>query len=380
MTTATVSPSLPLRPSLALTAALLPWLLAACGGGSDNTTTTRYVVGGQVSGLQQGELVLQNNGADDLKLRAGTAEFSFHTLLEAGQPYAVTVATQPAGLHCTVASGSGAVQGDVRDVRVQCAAIPGPGPGPGTDPGDGPVAGGGGSSDCLNRELLSPGARFRWHMVGPAGPLTASMVQDMEVRQGASFAGHGNLLATQGTMTLTTSAGQIPMRLTHYNQLKDTPQGPVVVEYGSTVHMSMDMGAGTMSTDAETVYSPAGEQRRFTLQPGESDTYRVTGRSSARTTVAGHTSRTEAAVDESSTTTYLGQKTVTVAAGTFKACHYEIRYSGDATPWEEYRAVGSGLPLVMVGEDEDGGRVRFEMQGDSHVNGIPVGQYHAARR
>src|SRR5690606_10873332 len=126
-----------------------------------------------------------------------------------------------------------------------------------------------------------------------------------------------------------------------YNRLDTTPQGPVVVEYGSTLRMAVDPGFGQVVTEVETIYSPPAEQRRFTLQPGQTDTYRATGRSNTRTTVAGQSSHTEVGANESFTTTYLGQKTVTVPAGTFQACHYQVHYSGDALPWEEYHAVGS---------------------------------------
>lgn len=78
-------------------------------------------VGGTVVGLPKGKtLVLQDNGADDLTL-TDSGPFTFATKLASGKPYAVTVLTQPAGVTCTVASGSGTMGGTaVTNVAVTC--------------------------------------------------------------------------------------------------------------------------------------------------------------------------------------------------------------------------------------------------------------------
>lgn len=89
--------------------------LAACGGGE---------VSGELSGLASGRTVtLLNNGADALTLDRN-GPFTFDNALGAGDAYAVTVQTQPAGQSCTVERGSGTIDADgnsVDDVRVSCA-------------------------------------------------------------------------------------------------------------------------------------------------------------------------------------------------------------------------------------------------------------------
>lgn len=80
-----------------------------------------YTVGGSVSGLTSTGLVLQNNGADNLTVSAdGT--FTFATAAGAGDPYNVTVLTQPSGQICTVTNGGGTVQGFISNVAVTCIA------------------------------------------------------------------------------------------------------------------------------------------------------------------------------------------------------------------------------------------------------------------
>lgn len=91
--------------------------LAGCGGGE---------VGGTVSGLGSGRsVVLLNNGADALTVSAN-GRFAFADLLSANSAYAVTVGTQPSGQTCSVANGSGSIDGDrtsVDDVQVSCSFV-----------------------------------------------------------------------------------------------------------------------------------------------------------------------------------------------------------------------------------------------------------------
>jgi N-acetylneuraminic acid mutarotase len=80
-----------------------------------------YSVGGTLSGLTTGSLVLQDNHGSNLTLTVN-GSFSFTTPIADGSAYDVTVLTQPAGQDCTVTGGSGTVgAGDVTTVSVICA-------------------------------------------------------------------------------------------------------------------------------------------------------------------------------------------------------------------------------------------------------------------
>lgn len=93
-----------------------------------NVTVTcglpRYTVGGTITGVD-GQVVLQNNGGDDLELTGLTVSsstaFVFETEIVDGSPYLVTVSTKPAGYECTVTNASGVANGDVNNVDIQCA-------------------------------------------------------------------------------------------------------------------------------------------------------------------------------------------------------------------------------------------------------------------
>src|SRR5580698_1088586 len=87
-------------------------LISACGGGGSNSSApspaASYTVGGMVTGLSTGSLVLLDNGADALTVSSSGA-FTFKTALSSGAAYAVTIATQPNGASCTVSMGTGTI-------------------------------------------------------------------------------------------------------------------------------------------------------------------------------------------------------------------------------------------------------------------------------
>jgi len=87
-----------------------------------NCGTNSFGVGGTIHGLVS-SVVLRDNGGDDLTVTSN-GSFAFHTLVNSGQPYAVTVATQPTSPTqvCTVTDGTGAVpNGPVSWIQVNCS-------------------------------------------------------------------------------------------------------------------------------------------------------------------------------------------------------------------------------------------------------------------
>jgi hypothetical protein len=87
---------------------------------SCNTNT--YTVGATVTGLTGSGLVLRDNGGDDLAV-AASGQVSFANALASGEPYNVTVETQPSdpAQICSVTDGSGTVtSGAVASVAVGC--------------------------------------------------------------------------------------------------------------------------------------------------------------------------------------------------------------------------------------------------------------------
>lgn len=96
------------------------------GGAGAGGTGAILSIGGTVTGLTGGTLVLQNNGEDDLSISSDGA-FTFATGLRDGSNYLVTVFSQPSSpkQFCSVTNGSGALAGaDITDVAVTCDSGP----------------------------------------------------------------------------------------------------------------------------------------------------------------------------------------------------------------------------------------------------------------
>jgi hypothetical protein len=79
-------------------------------------------IGGNVVGLLGVGLVLLNNGGDALSV-ATSNPFTFKTAIPIGQPYAVTISSQPKTptQTCTVTNGSGTAAGNIGNIQITCS-------------------------------------------------------------------------------------------------------------------------------------------------------------------------------------------------------------------------------------------------------------------
>jgi len=105
-----------------VTSSALVAILFLIGCNSGYKTPTPYTVGGTVSGLAGSNLVLQDNGGNNLPVSAN-GPFTFTTALANGAAYAVTVLSQPTNVSqtCTVTAGSGTVASmNVTNVSISC--------------------------------------------------------------------------------------------------------------------------------------------------------------------------------------------------------------------------------------------------------------------
>ncbi len=104
-------------------------LLGACSGGGSNSSgaspggsaVATYTVGGTISNLISGGLVL-SNGSETLAVNSGSTGFVFTTAHATGTSYAIGVQTQPTGLTCSASQATGTIgTSDVSDVQITCS-------------------------------------------------------------------------------------------------------------------------------------------------------------------------------------------------------------------------------------------------------------------
>jgi N-acetylneuraminic acid mutarotase len=96
--------------------------LVACGHNS-STPAGFFTVGGTISGLTKGDVVLVYNGSTTVTIAPGATTWIFPGSFPGSSSFAVTVLTQPAGELCAVTSGGTGttLTADISDVTVTCS-------------------------------------------------------------------------------------------------------------------------------------------------------------------------------------------------------------------------------------------------------------------
>lgn len=90
---------------------------------SDGGTIPQYTIGGSISGLAADGLVLAN-GSETLNVSPSASHFVFSNRQAMGSAYAVTVQSEPSGMTCGVAEGTGILaSSNVSNVVVTCQQI-----------------------------------------------------------------------------------------------------------------------------------------------------------------------------------------------------------------------------------------------------------------
>lgn len=90
-------------------------------------STNGYTVGGTVSGLTGGTVVLQDNNGDNLSVNSSSPSFpsfTFATSIADTSPYVVSLYSPPSGQNCAITNGSGTLAGaNVTNVLVTCKNV-----------------------------------------------------------------------------------------------------------------------------------------------------------------------------------------------------------------------------------------------------------------
>ena len=113
---------------LLLLCSLVSFALGGCANGSSGSgpiqNNQSYTIGGTVSGISGGQLVLQINGGNNLEVNAN-GSFTFVSPIAAGDAYLVTVLTQPSNpaQACTVRNPGGVANADVTSIQVTCTSV-----------------------------------------------------------------------------------------------------------------------------------------------------------------------------------------------------------------------------------------------------------------
>lgn len=156
-----------------------------------------------------------------------------------------------------------------------------------------------------------------------------------------------------------------------------------VEESGGSIVTTLNGVVRTFESRVRTLYDPSKRDPRYHLAPGES--YMITALHTDTLTEnitlngAGDTTRS-GVVSESSTVTYVGQEAITVPAGTYQACRFEVTIpilTGTVIyfPLESFTTVwiAKGKGVMVRGDRKDA--ISFSttvLMGTSRLNGAPI--------
>ena len=254
---------------------------------------TTFTVGGSVSGLS-GNVVLQNNGGDDLT-RTANGAFTFATALAASAPYNVTVRIQPAGQVCTVTNGAGTVAANVTNVQVACATTLQPlthkvtlGPDR-VRPGEGLV----GTIHVANRGTAAVNnvvVQARFPAVGVNNSMSQTLLTGGGICPGNGFCDR-NELVTWNLGTIAAGQGttlSLPMIVTAGTA--DGTTIPLAVELLSG-GAQVAIETASVTVDADNALSLAVDEDKDAIAPGSTLAYTLTYGNRGTTSLSGTTMR-----------------------------------------------------------------------------------------
>lgn len=118
------NPLLTLGAALRFACVIAPTLaLLACGGSKSASSSSSYTIGGTITGLTTGSVVLIYNDSTTLTIPAGASTWVFATAFPSNSSYSVTVLTQPVGELCAVTTGGNGttLTANVSSVTVACS-------------------------------------------------------------------------------------------------------------------------------------------------------------------------------------------------------------------------------------------------------------------
>ncbi len=128
--------------------------------------------------------------------------------------------------------------------------------------------------------------------------------------------------------------------------------GDTLVAYGSVATAGGSASGASFTTTLRTVFSPVYVDPHSTLQVGQSVTTIQSGK--LYSTVSGVPGTSETAFSNTVVAKFAGQESVTVPAGTYKACKFELSTTawGSTTVMTHYVIAGSGVLIKMESDGQ----------------------------
>lgn len=194
----------------------------------------------------------------------------------------------------------------------------------------------GASNGCFDPAIFdTPGTRLTVSYAYSGG-LIGTQTVDATVGQVVPFNGY------QARETVSTTTSSMQGGFTMTAKVYTTHNAGVVTHYGMTTE------ASSMAPAMRTVYDPPYEDRTWVLALGES--YTATQNTTYTYLVNG--TEQSSSYSSSYTTKYLGVEPVTVAAGTYEACKFELTSGPTSPATTNWYIRGKGFHVKSVTGDQ----------------------------
>jgi hypothetical protein len=349
------------RFNLTLAAAAAAVLLAACGGGSDSeglnaAPQAALSAAPQAAVLLPGTSVTPEEAARQLMDYAEAtfgAIFPGHPTTGSLPPFAYRA--YPGGIYLgvVVTDGTPYVYGHVYVVGILGGTFANPHDVGALTSFVTPVASGGGgtgtSNGCFDLSLADTQGTHTVIGYTYSGAITGTETVDTTVGAMTTFEGYSARQTALVTTGSHTAAGQTVAINTNGTTYSAHTGDGQMTQYGLQTVASGSAGGFPITTTIKTVYTPPLVDNQYSLAIGGSVTQSLAG--SATTTI--HTSfgdqvSTSAIPASTSTTTYVGQESVSVIAGTYNACKYQVTTAGSSDVTTSWFIVGKGIPVKIT--------------------------------
>lgn len=205
-----------------------------------------------------------------------------------------------------------------------------------------PVGGGGGgtANGCFDLALFDTQGTHLEVAYSYSGSMTGTQVMDTTVGGLTTFEGYQ---ARETTTLVSANHDGMSSNSTTRSYILRTGDAEVT-HYGTIGTYSSTMQGVTYSSTIRTVMSPPYVDPQYSLAIGASVTSTHSGFSTTTTSMTGAPDQTHASPFSSTMTTkYVGQESVTVPAGTFNTCKFEVTTSGSTDVSTSWFIAGKGI-------------------------------------
>jgi hypothetical protein len=222
------------------------------------------------------------------------------------------------------------------------------------------------ASDCRSSVLTTVGTTFRFDYAysgaATGGVSTVGRVTRLTAFEGQTDATEVDTDTSEDfQITGRAATRQNTNTLSYARQTADAD-----TLYGSVLTFISSADQGTV---VRTVFSPPLVDRRFTLTAGQ----RTTLATSATATATLPSGRQQVnQLSETGTVTFTGQEQITVPAGAFRSCRFEVSLAGATRPSVIWYQVGTGVVLKLTSAIDTNSTLTSELQATSRLNGNPL--------